>query len=149
VQDVTATYRPSSDHGDNRFGTGANLALEIQDIEPHDAAALLFIAGISTNTLIPAGAKGQRSFSGQNDDTDLMIVPRFLQGLPHFRDCQWSERIPDLGAVDRDLGHALGLLVADVGEVSCFLPIGSRFDCFHYLWGDDSKLRTDYGFRKD
>jgi hypothetical protein len=86
VQDVPAADGPPGDHRDDRLGAGPDLALEIQDVQPLDAASFLGVASVPPDALIPARAEGVGAFAGQDDDPDLVVVAGVFQCPSHLLD---------------------------------------------------------------
>lgn len=123
VQDMASADSPARDHGDNRLGTGADLPLKIQDIEPF-GASFISIPGIATHFDIPTRTKSVGALARENDDPDSRIVASIVEGRLHFADGERSEGIADFRAVDGNFGDAFGLFVADVGEGAGDFPVG-------------------------
>ena len=87
-----------------------------------------FKAG-QTHALIATGAERIGAGTGQDDDADRAVVTDVVECADHLGDRARPERVAHLGAVDRDLRHAVaGQLVLDVRPVPHGLPVGARTD---------------------
>lgn len=72
-------YMASSDcvagnHGDNGFGTTTHLNVQVEYSESGHVFRTVIIATFATNALISAGAKGRRTFSREDDDTNPTAI---------------------------------------------------------------------------
>jgi hypothetical protein len=90
--------------------------LEIEHIESRHSVST-DVSGVSPHFLIASGAKRIRSFSRQNDDTDLRVLMRKVKGLEHLLHRERTEGISHFGPVDGDFSDAVvRLFELDVGE---------------------------------
>jgi hypothetical protein len=112
--------------GDDDLGHGADEFLEVEDVEAGDAIAA-DVAGMTAHALVAAGAEGVfavgvRAGTGEQHDADGRVFARIDERLIHLHDRLGAKRVALLRPVDRDLGDAIGLLVADIGECFDLLP---------------------------
>ena len=130
MQHMTTADGVTGHHGHHGLGTGADLALEIQHVEVVGALVILIAAIIPPHLLISAGAEGQLSFTGEDDDTDPGIEAGILQGFHHLLHRQRPESIAHLGAVDGDLGNTLfRFVVTDILKVAAaVVPFDGRVE---------------------
>src|SRR5262249_12314833 len=78
----------------------------------------------STDALVPARAEGIRSFAGQDDHANAVVLARALKGVDQLDHRLRPERVAHLGPVDRDLGDAGVLAVAVL--VAAVLALAGR-----------------------
>src|SRR5215211_7308625 len=123
VQDVPASDRPPRDHRYDRLGAGSDLALKVKDVQPLDARTLFRVSGFPPDALVSTGAESFRPLARKDDHTYLVVVAGVVECSLHLLDGKGPEGVSHLGAVYCNLGDALGLVVSDVRELSCFLPI--------------------------
>ena len=112
VEDVTSADGVSGHHGDDGLGHGADGALHVQNVQARHAV-FTDITGISAHFLVASGAESVRAFSGQDDHAHPGVFMSGVQGVEHFMHGQGTERIADVGAVDRDF--------CDAAVVRCFI----------------------------
>ena len=112
MEDVPTADGVAGHHGDDGLGHGADGALHIQNIQARHAV-FTDVAGISAHFLVAAGAEGVRAFPGQDDHAHLGVFMRGVEGVEHFMHGLGTERVADLGAVDRDF--------RDAAVVRCFI----------------------------
>jgi hypothetical protein len=74
---------------------------------------------VAAHLLVATGTEREISLAGKDDDPDLRILVRHVEGAEHFRDRQRAEGVAHLRAVDGDLGDraVFRRLVTDVFEV--------------------------------
>ena len=125
---MAAADRVAGHRGDDGLGQGADLALQVEHVQARDAV-FSDIASLAAHALVSAGAEGVGALAGQDDDADLLVVARVLEGPAHLFDGERPEGVAHLGAVDRDAGDALlALLVLDVFETGQQTPVGQAHE---------------------
>ena len=128
MQHVAAADRVAGDHRDDRLGQAADLDLQVEHVEAADAAlgdrVVADVAVVAADALVAAGAERLRSLAGQDDDADLGVVARLLEGVRQLEQRLRPEGVAHLGPVDRDLGDALG--VAGSGLVPYVVVVAAR-----------------------
>ena len=101
------------------FGQVRDLALEVEDVEVMGAFVVLIAAVVTPHLLVAAGAEGQITGPGEDDDADAGIEAGIVQRLHHLLHRQRPEGVAHLRTIDGDLGDPLfGLVVADVLKVA-------------------------------
>ncbi len=133
VEDVATADRVSGDHRDDRLRGATDLDLEIEDVEPPDAllgdVVVPDVAVVASDSLVAAGAEREVALAGQDNDADLVVVPREVEGLGQLEQGLRPERVADLRPVDRDLRDSVPRnLIADVGVVADRLPVCCLLD---------------------
>ena len=103
MKNVSTADGVARHHGNDRLGEAADLLLHIKNIEPRDAI-FAEVAAVPAHLLVPAGAEGLVAFPGKDNHADRGIFAAVIEGILHFLDGLGTERVADLGAVDRDLG---------------------------------------------
>src|SRR5690606_33367467 len=103
VQDVAAADSVAVDKGDDRDRQGADLTLEVQDVEPGDAVGSDVAPGVALVTLVAAGAERPVPGPGEQHASDRRVVADPREGVDELADRFRPERVVDLGPVDRDL----------------------------------------------
>ncbi len=116
VQHMTTADGISRDHRDNRFWTGANLALEIQHVQVMHAGVILITAVIAAHLLVAARAKRFIAFAGQNNHTHVVVVTGIRQRLNHLFDGQRTKCIAHLRTINGDFCNTVGgFFITNVG----------------------------------
>ena len=116
VQHVTAADGVARHHRHHRFWTGADLTLEIEDVQVVGTRIVLVSAVVAAHFLIAAGAERFIAFAGQDNHADVVVVARIRQGLNHLFHGQRTEGVTHLRTVDGDFGNAVGgFVVTNVG----------------------------------
>ncbi len=116
VEDMAAADGVSCDHGDDGFRQGAELALDVEDVQARDTV-FADISGIATHLLVAAGAEGERTFSTEDDHTHVRIFMQHLQRDEHLLHRLRTEGIAHFRPVDGELADAVfGFLKLDVFE---------------------------------
>src|SRR3989338_8639645 len=103
----------TGDHRDNRFRTGAHLALEIEHVQAVHTV-LILVSRIPADLLVTAGAKRLFAPARKNNDTVFLIGARVVKRARHFLDRLGPERVTRLWPIDRDLRDPIGFMVFDV-----------------------------------
>ncbi|MNR20717.1 hypothetical protein D3C85_1375740 [compost metagenome] len=139
MQHVAATDGVARDHCDNRFWTGADLALEIEHVQVMHAGVVLVSAVVAAHFLIAARAEGFIAFAGQNDRADVIVVARVGHCLHHLFDGQRTKRVTHLRTVNGDFGNTVGRFVITNIRVAfgAVLPFNG---CIQHLF-----IRVDHG----
>ena len=129
MQGVPAPDRVPGDHCHHRFRQPADLDLEIEDVETADAV-VADVAVVAADALVAARAERLGTFAREHDHADGGIAPGALERVLELEEGAGPEGVPHLGATDRELGDALGDLVADVAVlgVGGGLPRQRRLD---------------------
>jgi len=117
-------------HGHDGLGQPADLDLEVEDVEAADAV-VVDVPVVTPDLLVAARAERQLALAGEDDDADAGVVARQVERLRHLEHRQRAEGVADLRPADRDLGHPLGHLVADVPPLTLLLPLGHVHGCCH------------------
>ena len=113
VQHVAAADRVASDHGDDRLGDGSDLALQVQYVEArHPVVA--DVAAVAADALVAAGTERHLAGACQDDHAHGSVLVRLTEGVLQLEQRLGSEGVADLGAIDCDLGDAIGDLVENV-----------------------------------
>src|SRR5207247_9754559 len=88
------------------------------------------VAGVAADALVAAGAQRRRALAREHDRPDRGVGAGRLEGVLQLVEGAGPERVPHLGPADRELGDALGDLVADVAVfgVGAGLPPQRRPD---------------------
>src|SRR5262245_27574888 len=102
---MPATDGITGHHGDNGFGQGADLALEVEDVQPGDSV-VAHISALPAHSLISPRTEGFRALACQNDDAYVGIVARIGECERELFDGLGTERVAHLRAIDGDLGNA-------------------------------------------
>ncbi len=156
VQHVAAADRVARDHRDHRLGQPADLHLQVEHVEPADAVVVA-VAVVAADALVAAGAERVGALAGEDDHADVGVVAGELERVAELEERVGPERVAHLGPADRDLGDAVGGLVADVAVAGVDrLPLGARADpariwcsCSRRSWAspllERSLLRMSYG----
>src|SRR3954447_4881067 len=114
LEDLAATDRVAVDEGDDGDGQRSDLALEVQHIEPRKPVA----PDVPASVLEPlVAARAERLFAGAREEgaADRRVVPDPRERVDHLLDRLGTERVVDLGPVDRHPGDPRPrMLVADV-----------------------------------
>jgi hypothetical protein len=95
------------------FGQAANLHLQVEHVEVR-RAALVDVAFGTTHRLVTAGTEGIGAFTGEDDDTDFLVVVGAVEGVDQLLHRFRAEGVALLRPGDGDLGDAFGKFVADV-----------------------------------
>src|SRR5205807_6320572 len=106
VQDVPAADRVPGDHRHHRLRQPADLDLEVEDVETADAV-VADVAVVAADALVAAGAERLRTFAREHDHADGGVAPGPLEGVLELEERAGPERVPHLGATDRELCDAL------------------------------------------
>ena len=128
VQHLAAAHRVAGHHRDDRLRQAPHLHVEVGHVEAADAGAAGHVAGVAAHVLVAARAEGQRPLAGEDDHPDRGVLARALERVRDLDQRLRPERVAHLRAVDRDLGDAVGELVADVLVVARALPVGRGAD---------------------
>ena len=124
MEHVSTADGIAGDHGDDGFGDGADFFLEVQHIETGHAVRA-DVAGVAADFLITAGAEGEVTGPGEDDDADGGVFVSEVKSRQQFLHGQRTEGIAHFGPVDRDFGNAIfGFVIGDVGEVLDVVPHG-------------------------
>ena len=116
MQDMAAADGITRHHRHHRFRAGADLPLEIENVEVMNAGIILIAAVVAADLLIAAGAKRFVAFTGQHDDADIVVIAGIRQRLNHLFDGQRTKCVAYLRAVDGDFGNPIRrFLVTNVG----------------------------------
>src|SRR4029079_9022195 len=121
MEHMSSANRIPCDHSDDRLRTGAYLLLKIEDVEAMDTLAIC-ISSMSSDSLVSSRTESLFSLPCQNDDSDILIIARIVQGLHHLDHCERTEGIAHFRAIDRDLGDPFALVICDIRKRSCFFP---------------------------
>ena len=125
--------RVTRDHGDDRLGEPADLDLEVEDVQPADAAlghlVVAEVAVVAADPLVAPGAEGVRALAGQDDDADLRVVAADVEGARQLEERLGTEGVAHLGPADGELRDPLCGLVADVLELAMSRPFGGGHGC--------------------
>src|SRR5882672_511925 len=111
VQDVAAADGEAVDHGDDGLGNVADRA--VKGFHVH-GSLVLRVAPLPALLLIAARAEGLVAGAREHGDPDGPIPARIQKGLGQLGHRAGPERVPDLGPIDGDPGHAVHLLVEDI-----------------------------------
>src|SRR5262249_17032952 len=112
----------AGDHRDDRLGGAPDLDLEVEDVEPTDAA-FVPVAVVAADLLVTARAEGLSAGAGQDDHADPWVVASDVEGVAELEQCSGPEGVADVGAIDRDLGNPVDRVVPDVVVVATADPI--------------------------
>jgi len=128
VQHVAAADGITGHQGNHRLGHGTDNTLQLQHVQPGHAV-IAYVAGVAAHALVAAGAKGvlavgRRAVAGQQDHADFLIHPGVAEGIDHLIDGQRPEGVARLRAIEGDAGHAVRLVIGDIGILFDDLPIG-------------------------
>ena len=93
------------------FGKPADLHLEVEHVEPADAVVVA-VAVVAAHALVAARAERLGALAGEDDHADRRVVARELERVAELEQRAGPERVAHLGPADRDLGDAVGGLVA-------------------------------------
>ena len=125
MKDVTAAHAPARHHGDDGLRAGADLALQVENVEAR-RAVVTHIAARPADLLVAARAEGLFAHAGQDDDADVCVVAGVVERAAHLHHRLRTEGVVNLGTVDRDLGDTVrALLIDDVGEFARLVPFGN------------------------
>ncbi|CNU89386.1 Uncharacterised protein [Salmonella enterica subsp. enterica serovar Bovismorbificans] len=105
---MTTADGVTRDHRDNRFWTGANLALEVQHVQVMHAGVILITAVIAAHLLVAARAKRFIAFAGQNNHAHVVVVTGIRQRLNHLFYRQRTKRIAHLRTINGDFRDTVG-----------------------------------------
>mmetsp|Transcript_4781 Transcript_4781/g.8215 ORF Transcript_4781/g.8215 Transcript_4781/m.8215 type:complete len:274 (+) Transcript_4781:174-995(+) len=118
VQDVPPPDGVPRHHAHHRLRHPADLNLQVENIQAR-CAICAHIAARPAHRLIAAAAESEVAGTCQNDGPDGAVIARVLKAPGHLLDCERSERITALRAVDCDLRDPLrSLLVDDVLQLA-------------------------------
>ena len=98
----------SSDHRDDWLGQPTDLNLQVEHVEASHPIRT-HVAAFATDALIPATAERQVPCPGEDDDTDLGVIPGVRQAQRQLLDRERCESIPLLRSVDGEFRDALAL----------------------------------------
>src|SRR3989338_507568 len=84
MKDMPSAYGVSIDHGDHRLGDLPDQTVKMRNLQPR-GAGLVFIPAFSPQRYISSGAEVSVG-SGQNHDTDLLVVPSIHKSLAQLLD---------------------------------------------------------------
>ena len=116
VQHVAAADGVARHHRHHRFWTGADLTLEIEDVQVVRPRIVLVSAVVAAHFLIATGAERFLAFAGQDNHADVVVIARIRQGLNHLFHGQRTEGVTHLRAVDGDFGNTVGgFVVTNIG----------------------------------
>src|SRR5690349_11970932 len=101
------------DHGDHRLGQIADLALQLQHVQPGHTI-LADIAAVAAHSLVAAGAKGLIARPGEDNHPDAPVLMRPLESVGQFKQRLGPEGIAHFRAVDRNFADALGIFVQNI-----------------------------------
>src|SRR5262249_20348915 len=121
VQDMAAADRVAGDHRDDRLGRAPDLDLEVEYVEAADAP-FVAVAIVAADLLVTARAEGLGAGAGQDDNGDMGVVARDVEGVAELEERPGTEGVADVGAVDRDLGNAVHRVVPDVVVLAAAHP---------------------------
>ena len=126
VQHVTATDRISSDHGHDGLGQAADFFLQIQYVQARHAV-ITDVASMAADFLVTSRAKGEITFTSENDHANLRVLVCELEGLEHFHYRLGPKGIAHFRAIDRNFSDLslINGLVSDVFEFSSSSPHGA------------------------
>ncbi len=132
MQDVATPDRVSGHERDHRLRHGADVALELEHVQARNPA-LADIAGLPADPLITTGTEGElavlgRPVAGEEDHTDLRILPGVLERLLHLEKGVGPKGVAHLRPVERDARDTVALVVRDVFVRFHFFPIGLAHD---------------------
>ncbi len=126
MEHMPAADGVSGDHGDDGFRQGAELALDVEDVQARNAV-FANVTGIATHLLIAPRTEGERAFPTKNDDTHIRIFMQHLQRDEHLLHRLRTEGIAHFRPVDGELADAVfGFLKLDVFEGFDRGPHGGR-----------------------
>ena len=74
------------------------------------------VAVVAAHALVTARAERLGTLAGEDDHADRRVVAGELERVAELEERAGPERVAHLGPADRDLGDAVGGVVADVGE---------------------------------
>src|ERR671910_1616181 len=117
MEDVAAADRIAGDHRHHRLGQPADLDLEVEDVQPADAA-LVDVAVVAPDLLVPAARERLGSLTRQDHHTHRRIVSRDVERPRQLANRERAERVPNLRPGHGDLREALGRLVPDIGVLA-------------------------------
>src|SRR5918994_546476 len=117
MEDVATADRIAGDHRHHRLWQPADLDLEVEDVQPADAA-LVDVAVVAPDLLVAAARERPGSLAGQDHDPDRRIVSRHVERPRQLANRERAERVPNLRPGHGDLRDALGRLVPDIGVLA-------------------------------
>ncbi len=127
MEHLATADRVARDHRDDRLGKPADLDLQVEDVQPADAAArhlvVAEIAVVTSYPLVASGAERVRAFTGQDYHADSRIVARRVEGARELEERLWAEGVANLGPADGELREPVCRLVGDVLEVAVPGPV--------------------------
>lgn len=133
MEHMPAADGVAGDHGDDGLRQGADLALDVEDVQARDAV-FADVTGVATHFLIAPGAEGEGTFATEDDDTHVGIFMQHLQRDEHLLHGLRAEGIAHFRPVDGELADAVfGFLKLDVFEGFDRGPHGS--------WRDEKCVR--------
>ena len=114
MEHVAAADRVAVHERYHRNRQRADLALQIEDVQPGDAVAA-DIAAVAAGVLVAAGAEGLVAGAGEQDAADRRVVADAVEGVDHLLDRLRPEGVADPRPVDRHAGDpGARMLVEDV-----------------------------------
>ena len=111
VQHVAAADRVARDHRDHRLRQPADLHLQVEHVEAADAVVVA-VAVVAAHALVAARAERLGALAGEDDHADRRVVAGELERVAELEQRAGPERVAHLGPADRDLGDAVGGVVA-------------------------------------
>ena len=124
---MAAADRVACNHSDDGLGTGADHALEVQNIEARHAVAA-DIAAIAANFLVTARAESQGAGAGQNNDADGGIFASVCESLAELQNGFRTKGVAHARSIDGQFGDTFGFFIKNVGKFAGRLPIQGTFD---------------------
>ena len=119
VEHVTTSDREAVDHRDDGLGDVPDRA--VQRLHVH-RPLIGRVASLPALLLVAAGAEGLVARACEHDDTDGPVPASVHERISQLGDRACAERVAHLRTVNDDPGHAILLLVADVGIVHDWSP---------------------------
>lgn len=121
MEDMSTADRVTGDHSNDGLGQVLDNLLQFESIQTRNAI-LTNVAALATDALIPTGAEGLLALTGENNNTNFGIVATEIKSLNQLIKRLWTESIPNLWAINRNLAYAIGFLKNNVIKVMDFLP---------------------------
>ena len=85
-------------------------------------AFIVVTAIVAAHSLVATRAKSLVANTGQDDDTDLGIELRVMQGIYQLLHGFRAKRVTPLRAIDGDTRNAFSEIVANIGVFLAWLP---------------------------